>query len=409
MKIKMGIYDSPREQKRDFFTVDNWKTNIAVFGDSGSGKTVFLKTLIMMLYNADKKAKKHMNDIYIIDFGQGMSSFASIGNVCAYFNRSNEEYIKSVFTTIEERLNEISEIIGDMTYQAYAEKYPEKCPVHITLIIDNITPFLQDENYSYYREQLETLCRDGVIKGLNVIITANNLIGIHSRLLSNFEQKIAFSMLDEDYRTLFNTKTDRPVNVPGRCLVNIGPYVHECQIFLPYNDMDYDNNQEHSLAEKKQHPRRMHALPAVITMENIARHCRNGKINSRTDSELLFGLDYRKSEPVTLDTGNVRAVAVYNKKSRTGEKMNFLNGMLGQLKDKAPDIRFVFFDDSRKEMDKLYDKYSHQSAITYSVLEFISYIIEEGYIKMKYPPVGKECAEIKINPPTVFLIQSKSV
>ena len=49
MKLAMGIYDDPYEQKQPTFIIDNFLTHIAVLGGPMSGKTTFIKRLLVCL------------------------------------------------------------------------------------------------------------------------------------------------------------------------------------------------------------------------------------------------------------------------------------------------------------------------------------------------------------------------
>ena len=128
----LGQYDIPIVQKQPLFKVDLLDKNIALFGAAMSGKTNFLKLLIQTLHiitNPDDE------EIFILDFGGALASYKTMPLVAAYFDNSNEEYVKRVFRILEERIKKNTEILEGTGFSSY---FGEKKIVHTTFIIDNL-------------------------------------------------------------------------------------------------------------------------------------------------------------------------------------------------------------------------------------------------------------------------------
>ena len=53
MKLAMGIYDAPEKQAQPVFYLEPLKNNVAVFGGPMSGKTTFIKTLLVRLHQRE--------------------------------------------------------------------------------------------------------------------------------------------------------------------------------------------------------------------------------------------------------------------------------------------------------------------------------------------------------------------
>ena len=405
MKLAMGIYDAPQSQEQPTFYIDNILSNIAVFGGPMSGKTTFIKTFLVQLYkNADALPGE---DIYIIDFGGNIGEYSKLNNVCACFDNSNEENIKRVFRVVETRLEENAKKLGSQSYYTLVSKHPEECPSHITLIIENINAFLADERYASYQERLMQLCRDGLSKGLSVILTANDISGT-GRLMANFGQKIAFEMPADNYFEIFNTKVTKPMRIPGRSVVNIGASAYECQIFLPFDEFNEDEQIEELLRASagKVNPNRMSAFSDLLTPENVSEYCPQEKLDRLTPEELLVGLDYYEHNPVAVNIRESRALAVYGK--RKFGKTNLLTGLIEKIADSHEEARFVYLEDGRNEINALYNRYPERSHRFYNVLDLMGFLIDEGYVVQNYTPIKKVSTAIKNNPFTVFVIQGKS-
>ena len=72
MKLAMGMYDSPQTQEQPILYLDPHRSNIAVFGGPMTGKTTFIKSLLIRMH--ENPASIPNEDIYIIDFGVTLNS-----------------------------------------------------------------------------------------------------------------------------------------------------------------------------------------------------------------------------------------------------------------------------------------------------------------------------------------------
>lgn len=406
MTLAIGQYDAPQEQKQPIFYLDPYRSNIAVFGAPMSGKTTFIKTLLVRLH--DNMNQLPGENIYLIDFGGNIGTYGKLRNVCACFDNSNEENIKRVFLTIEKRLSENAKQLNSQSYYSVVTKSPEKAPVHMFLIIENINAFLGDERYAFYQDQLIQFCRDGLSRGLTVVITANETTGIR-RLLSNFGQKIAFEMPSESYFDIFNSKVTDPMKVPGRGVANIGSGIYEFQCFLPFPVRNDENSIEELVDHTTTYPNEhiMVAFSEDLTRENLDSYCGAGYSTVCRENEIIVGLDYYEHKPVTVNIHNSRTIAIYGK--RQFGKTNLLSILLDGIKNMRPDARCIFFDDGRKQLEPFYKKkkWATQELVYYTdANEFQNYLANNGYISIKLDGCIKPTV-IKETPFTVFVMQSR--
>lgn len=412
MKIEMGIYDAPRKAERGFFTIDTWRDNVAIFGDDGFGKTTFIKMLLYAVQSVNGVAKadkkKHREKCFILDFNADMGAFSKLGSVIAYFDNSNEEHIRSLFHIVDMYVSDNAEKLGGMNYQAFAEKHPDEVPDHYTLVIDGVNSFLLDEKYIKYHEKLEEFCRDGQSKGLNVVITANNLSGISGRFMANFKQKVAFAMSDDDYYNVFNSRVEKPMRIKGRCLANTGSDIYETQIFLPFADKNFDKVLEGQVERLGINPVYYYMFPSTITMENITTYLSRAK---QHEKEIPVGVAYRYHAPLVANIDAYRTVAVYGSKAQTNSKLNLIGGLLDRIPDVDRNARYVFLEDRRNILGDLYEKHSGRSLKADSIEEFFGLLSQYGYIDtMRTDADGNEFViPVQENPFTVFLMQSRDI
>lgn len=212
MLCTLGKFDIPIIQMQPPFIVDLLDSNIAVFGSAMSGKTFLIKTLINIHH---KKYNEGQERIFLLDFGGALAEYKEFPLVSAYFDNSNEEYVKRVFRIMENILKENIEKLNGRNYRD-----AEQPPLHTTFIIDNINAFLDEPRYSAYQEKLGKLCRDGLSKGITILVTAAETKGVNP-FLGSFKQKIAFEMPQDKYAEIFSGKAGMIGNNPGHGFANV--------------------------------------------------------------------------------------------------------------------------------------------------------------------------------------------
>lgn len=402
MNLILGVYDAPDIQQQPLLEIDSLKSNIAVFGGPMSGKTRLIETMLVRM--TENIGQSVPEDVYIIDFGGNLGDYAELPIVCGCFDNSNEENVRRVFKIIEERVRENARQLGSRNYYT-ASANPEKCPRHLTLMIENLNAFLADERYAAYQDQLMKFCRDGLSKGLTVVFTANDTSGI-SRYLTNFGQKFAFNMPAVSYVDIFGSKTISTMNNPGRGLVTIENSVYEFQAFLPFAPKN-EENELHALIKRYSeytNPHKLMALPETLTTRNLPECCPH-EIKIRRD-QLVFGLDYYDHQLMSIDAKRVRSIGIYGKKGFG--KTNLLQLLVSQIYNNHKDARFLLVDDGREQLKpirKMLSSSDHQYFDSLSDLR--QYLSRNGYgLNEKQ---GGPAGELKETPYTVFVLQSRNL
>lgn len=460
----IGKYDIPSKQRQSTFQVDLLNSNIAVFGSALSGKTNLIKLIINCLH---KKSDEHNEQIFILDFSGALQEYKDMPLVSAYFDNSNEEYVKRVFRILESILKNNVKELGSKNFTAGRNDKT----LHTTFIIDNLNAFIDETRYSAYHEKFGRLCRDGRSRGISIVFTATDTKGL-SRFLLSFEQKIALNIPQEKCTELFGVKTESVGNIAGRGYANVterpdgiigtfnlnAPY--EVQILKCADIADttsefikklhlkfeYDESQEDYVRKVKKYQIFPQELMLTDYLELKQPYSSDDKIPSEAFVEV--GLDYVDFKPVGIDFEDTRMVAVYGK--REFGKTNLLRLLLNKLKSIKNSSRFVFFDDGRKELRDLCSELKNTVNCEYigefkpidvslsdgriikrklSPMQQFYKLLHEEYISLNKDfqdnpilnqiygvddenvmvddiPDGCERGEAK---PTVFIIQSKSV
>ena len=292
--------------------------------------------------------------LYIIDFGGNLGKYASLRSVCACFDGSNEENIKRLFRTLDRRLKENADRLNNESFLSVYESAPSECPPHLTLIVDNTNAFASNDRYSAYMERIISYSRDGLSKGLTVILTANNISGM-SKLISNCAVKIAFSMPEDNYGEIFGVRVvDKLIGTPGRGYIFMESKLCEYQNFLPFEN----ERKELALYLEQQkgiaNPGRLVSFPNVpLTARNLGDYALPQESAGTDGMRVTVGLDYYTHHPVELDLGRHRGIAISGKRGfgKTNVLKVIVDGII-RNRVSAGGVRFVCLDDGRKGLQE---------------------------------------------------------
>lgn len=368
MLCTLGRFDIPIIQLQPPFVVDLLDSNIALFGTAMSGKTTFLKTLINILH---KQYNEKQEQIFILDFGGALAGYKEMPLVSAYFDNSNEEYVKRVFKILEGILKDNIKNLNGKNYRDSGTQ-----PIHTTFIIDNINAFIDEPRYMAYQEKLAKLCRDGLSKGITIVVTAVDTKGVGT-YLGSFKQKIALEMPRDKYLEIFTDKAGMIGNNPGHGFANVTvkpqgvtgtfrmnlPY--ELQCTLPYNTdgyIDDENIFTENLKRKfgfsadkySKCVKKYQTFPKELTRDEYE------KLSQCVlQNEISVGLDYVDFQPVKVNLEKSHVIAIYGKKEFG--KTNLLNILIRDFIKQKRDTRFVFFDDGRNQLRAIYDEIKNET------------------------------------------------
>lgn len=390
MQCLLGTQDIPVIQDQPKFVVDLLKSNIILYGSSMSGKTNFLKLLVTVLH---KLYRQDTEQIFILDFGGALAEFESLPLIAAYFDNANEEYVKRVFKLLEDQLKHNVSKLKGKNYRDVSEDQP----IHTTLVIDNVNAFLDEPRYSSYQEKLAKLCRDGLSKGITVVVTASSTKGTSS-LLSSFKQKIALDLPEDSYPDIFNQKLTPAGSNPGHGFANVtvntadhaATYPTQMAYELQLNVADdihsllfQDGLKKHFDGTVTKYSR----FPEVLTAEFYSKF--SGALPCANTHYADIGLDYTESKPIMADFDAAKCIAIYGKKDFG--KTNLLKLLLKGFLQKT-EHDFVFFDDGREQL-KWFSNQVGESRKVY----FCGY--EERKLTYKEKTTGPEKeVDVKLSP-----------
>ena len=363
MLCVLGRQDITVIQEQPDFIVDLLQTNILMFGSAMSGKTNLLKLLVTILH---KQYRETDEQIFILDFGGALAEFENLPLVAAYFDNANEEYVKRVFKLVEDRLKEnITALKGKNYISVNSEQ-----PIHTTLLIDNVNAFIDEPRYSMYQEKLAKLCRDGLSKGITIVMTASSTKGLGS-YMNSFKQKIALEMPAESYTDIFNHKVIPVGNNPGHGYANVTVIPKNIKATFPIqNAYELQLNLADSITKPEFYEnayrvfgnrsvKKYKRFPETLTESEFYRFAENVTYEGNT---AYIGLDYTECKPYGINYESTKVISIYGKKEFG--KTNLLHRLIKPLMDDGM-YHFVFFDDGREQLKDVYDKLSKNSRSVY--------------------------------------------
>lgn len=218
----VGEYDEPNKQKQNLLTIPISKEgNALLYGASGSGKELFLTTLIYSLITTYTPSEV---GIYILDFGTGvLNNFVDSSHIGDVVHSGEDEKIENLFkyikTEIDLRRKMFLQYNGN--YEDFIAKSEKKIP-NIVVVINSFDVF--SDLYNNQAERLYELTRECNKFGIYFMLSVSSINGVKSKLLQTFKGIYTLQLNNEyDYKSIFgNTNDIVPSKIYGRGLMKQG-------------------------------------------------------------------------------------------------------------------------------------------------------------------------------------------
>lgn len=227
----LGEYDDPYTQSQKAFSIPfDEKGNTIIYGSTGSGKELFLQSLIYSISSTYTIAECN---IYAVDCGaqilKSCEALPTVGNIVNY---ENEDQVDGIFIFLRNVLKDRKILFSDYNgeYEQYIKNSGKTLP-NIIVIINNIPALM--EKYPDYAEELRVMMTNCTKYGIYVVITSTNVLNIkYSQSIGN---KISLNFNDEnEYRSVFggNNKVF-PAKAKARGIFEENDVIYEFQTAIP--------------------------------------------------------------------------------------------------------------------------------------------------------------------------------
>lgn len=257
LTVPVGMLDLPAEQRQEPWLLDMPRQggHLLIAGASGTGKSVFLRTLIAGLIQTHSPQQLNL---YLVDFGgQALRVFEKLPHTGGVFGESDEEYIRRLLRKLNGIIEERKQFfmtrqIDDfLTYQRKAEQAQLPELSAIVLVIDKFAEFRQ-----VHERDMETflsVARYGRNYGVSIVISLDRPASLSMQLLALFEMRIGLRLVELTDSLILLGRHDAAhldAGIPGRGYKR-GKALEEVQIALPVDSED-DDEQTHLLDSMSQ-------------------------------------------------------------------------------------------------------------------------------------------------------------
>ncbi len=217
----IGLADIPEKQQQLEYKIDfNKDGNIAIFGASGFGKSMFLTTLLVSL--AVKNSPKLLH-YYILDLGNSaLIQLKNLPQTAEYITFDEQVKLSKLADLLSEEMKTRKQLFAKMNamnFDMYNKVADEELPA-ILWVIDNYD-VIKELNLEI-DELITKVTRDGANLGIFTVVAASRTNAIKYSILNNFKLKIPLYMYD---KTDVSNVAGRPAyelpEIKGRCLIKL--------------------------------------------------------------------------------------------------------------------------------------------------------------------------------------------
>lgn len=287
LRPTVGLVDDPAEARQFPLRFDLSREHLAVFGDSGWGKTSLLRTIMVDLAATHSPDELH---IYVIDLGgrnyRSLEALPHLGGVIYADEETFDERVQRLMDKLATWADQRSQVlasVGASNLYEYNQRFPERALPAILVIIDNFAPL--QENYEMFVEAAITpLVRRSLATGINFVVSANTPNNLPGRLLALFGQQITFKQSNPDrYLDIVGRGAIEIDDIPGRGYVRLERRPLLFQAALPVGALisgdgkdplpEADElqrlatNMAHLATRTRHRPERIEILPEIVSLQ----------------------------------------------------------------------------------------------------------------------------------------------
>jgi len=226
MRPVVGLVDNPGEAIQEPLHFDLSRSHLAVFGDSGWGKTVLVRTILTSL------AATHSPDefqAYVLDLGgrnfRSLEDLPHIGAVIYADEEAYEERLQRLLDKLTNILEERQQILSNAdanNLSEYNERFPEQSLPAIVVAVDNFAELR--ENYEMLVEStVIPLIRRSLSMGVSFVMTSNVPTSMPGKLYNLFGERVTFKQANPDrYMDIVGRGAIEIDDIPGRGYIRVG-------------------------------------------------------------------------------------------------------------------------------------------------------------------------------------------
>jgi S-DNA-T family DNA segregation ATPase FtsK/SpoIIIE len=226
-ELVFGVADDPDHQAQPVVAFNpDQEGNLAVFGSSGSGKSVLLRTIALAAGHSDRGGPCH---VYGIDFGnRSLSMLESLPHVGSIIPGADHERLTRLLTflrqTVQDRAVRYSRARAS-TLTDYRRLAGAPDETRIIVLVDGLSAFraaYEMGGRARWLDLLTSLAADGRPVGVHFVISVDQRTGMPSTLASAVQSRVVLRMAHADDYGFLGVPGDvlNLASPPGRGLHN---------------------------------------------------------------------------------------------------------------------------------------------------------------------------------------------
>jgi DNA segregation ATPase FtsK/SpoIIIE, S-DNA-T family len=403
MRPLIGIIDNPYLASQKPLRVDFPNGHAVVFGASGRGKTVFMRTIITALALTHSPDELH---IYILDLGgRALTVLSDLPHVGAVITSEEEERVLRALRKVNDIIDHRQVLFSEArvnSLDSYNLSHPEKRLPAVLVVIDNFAEF--KEYYEGLMGPLISLVRESRAYGVHFLFSADAPNALSAKLFNLITERFTLKLSDSsEYSTVVGRGVPADLSaVPGRGYVRVGNTPLEFQTALTFtpdeSDPDGMGKINKMCVRMKQlwgdrfqgeKPSTVETLPLRISLENLMLTTAVPQIRRING---VMGIDDRTLEPALIDIERQGPHMIVIGQPFSGKTTTLRTLILSAASNYTPDeFMLVMIDYSRK----LWKGSEHSLAELPHVVQTIDDIeqLDEFYENLKV-----ECEDFDANP-----------
>jgi S-DNA-T family DNA segregation ATPase FtsK/SpoIIIE len=348
LKVPLGLLDLPAHQEQQPFILDLNRRdgNFLVVGPLGSGKSLFLRTLLLGLAATHSPADVH---IYVLSRGPALAVFEQLPHCGALIRPIEKERTTRLFQFLREEITRRREWMRRAKVEGMAAlraAQPGTPLPALVLVLEDFAGF-RAENEELL-EEIQRLAGDGKAVDIHLILSSNALGSVHFKTQENLRNRLALGLKSAaDHIDLLGKRAEVLPEIPGRGYVNAEQDVLECQIAAPASQPGEPDSPQAAQAlqtlvqtmnEAWQGPRPQPILELskYIELQGLWQATPSSTPHPYELATAPLGLNYEQLAPVALDFIKVEPIALVVGPAESGKTDFLLTLCLSACKNLLP-------------------------------------------------------------------------
>jgi DNA segregation ATPase FtsK/SpoIIIE-like protein len=197
----LGLVDDPVEARQYPLRLGLHRGHLAVFGDSGWGKTSFLRSLMISLASEHSPDELHL---HVLDLGgrsfRSLEKLPHVGAMIYADEESFEERLQRLLAKLNQMVDARMQLLsseGAANLFEFNERFKDRALPAVVVLIDSFAP-LQEDYELLVDATLVPLVRRSLAAGLVFAVTANDPSSMPRKLRALLSEQLTFRQSNPD-------------------------------------------------------------------------------------------------------------------------------------------------------------------------------------------------------------------